>query len=431
MKLLLGRSLSLGLFLVWLITSVSGQGLPTTAPENVGLSAQRLSRIDKVMEDYVADNRVAGIITLVARHGKVAYLKSFGMADIKADKPMTTDAIFRIASMSKPVTCTAIMMLHEEGHFLLDDPVSKYIPEFKNPRVLVDDLLTKLKLRKTVPAKREITIRHLLTHTSGIGYSVFNSRLRPIYRKAGVPDIPVPTDSTIGDKVKILAGLPLAHHPGEDQTYGLSIDVLGYLVEVISGMALDEFFKERIFEPLRMKDTYFFLPEEKVSRLATLYEPVEDGGLKAYPDSVVERKHLLFSAGFPYEGSNTYFSGGTGLCSTVSDYVRFLQLLLNGGELDGVRLLSRKSVELMTINQIGELASPGWGDGFGFNAVTDLGRSGAIGSKGKYGMGGIFSTRCWVDPDEELITIFMTQKYPLDFRPARMFDVLSYQAIVD
>lgn len=431
MKPLLRRSLSLALFLVWLITSVSGQVLPTTAPEKVSLSSERLSRIDKVMEDYVAGNRVAGIVTLVARHGKVAYLKSFGMADIEADKPMTTDAIFRIASMSKPVTCTAIMMLHEEGHFLLDDPVSKYIPEFKNPRVLADDLLAKLKLRKTVPANREITVRHLLTHTSGIGYSVFNSRLRPIYREAGVPDGAVNINSTIGEKVKILAGLPLTHHPGEDQTYGLSIDVLGYLVEVISRMTLDEFFKERIFEPLRMKDTYFFLPEEKVSRLAALYEPVEDGGLKAYPDSVVERRHILFSASFPYEGPKTYFSGGVGLCSTISDYVRFLQMLLNGGELEGIRLLSRKSVELMTINQIGELASPGWGDGFGFNAVTDLGRSGAIGSEGKYGMGGIFNTNCWVDPTEELITIIMTQKYPYDWEILEKFDVLSCQAIAD
>lgn len=431
MKLLLRRSLSLILFLVWLIASVSGQGLPTTAPEKVGLSPERLNRIDKVMEDYVAKNRVAGIVTLVARHGKAAYLKSFGMADIEADKPMTTDAIFRIASMSKPVTCTAIMMLHEEGHFLLDDPVSKYIPEFKNPRVLADDLLAKLKLRKTVPAKREITIRHLLTHTSGIGYSVFNAKLRPIYRDAGVPDGMVGINSKIGEKVKILAGLPLAHHPGEDQTYGLSIDVLGYLVEVISGMALDEFFKERIFEPLQMKDTYFFLPDKKVSRLATLYEPTKDGDLKAYPDSIVERKHLLFSAGFPYEGAKTYFSGGAGLCSTVSDYVRFLQMLLNGGELDGVRLLSRKSVELMTINQIGELASPGWGDGFGFPMVTDLGKSGTIGSEGKFGWGGIFNTEFWVDPTEELITIIMTQKYPYDWEILEKFDVLSNQAIVD
>ncbi len=431
MKLLLRRSLSLILFLVWLIASVSGQGLPTTAPEKVGLSPERLNRIDKVMEDYVAKNRVAGIVTLVARHGKAAYLKSFGMADIEADKPMTTDAIFRIASMSKPVTCTAIMMLHEEGHFLLDDPVSKYIPEFKNPRVLADNLLAKLKLRKTVPAKREITIRHLLTHTSGIGYSVFNAKLRPIYRDAGVPDGMVGINSKIGEKVKILAGLPLAHHPGEDQTYGLSIDVLGYLVEVISGMALDEFFKERIFEPLQMKDTYFFLPDKKVSRLATLYEPTKDGDLKAYPDSIVERKHLLFSAGFPYEGAKTYFSGGAGLCSTVSDYVRFLQMLLNGGELDGVRLLSRKSVELMTINQIGELASPGWGDGFGFPMVTDLGKSGTIGSEGKFGWGGIFNTEFWVDPTEELITIIMTQKYPYDWEILEKFDVLSNQAIVD
>ena len=424
--------------LLFFACSAWAQGLPTAKPEEVGLSSERLSRIDRVMMEYISQNKVAGVVVLVARLGKVAYLKSFGMMDIEADKEMINDTIFRIASMTKPVTSTAIMMLYEEGNFLLNDPVSKYIPEFKNPKVLVATAKGTEEQPETVSAKREITIHHLLTHTSGIGYSFYNLKLRPIYRKAGVPDGAVAINNTIGEKMKILAGLPLIHHPGEAQEYGLSVDVLGYLVEVISGKTLDEFFRERIFIPLKMKDTHFFLPQEKWNRLSALYEPTKDGGIKKYPDGIIERGTFRFSASFPYEGPKTYFSGGAGLCSTVSDYVRFLQMLLNGGKLDGAHLLSRKSVELMTINQIEDLASPGSGFGFNLSIATDLAKpsflfkSDAIGTIGKYGFGGIFYTIFWVDPKEELIAVMMTQMYPwghLDL--SAKFEVLVYQAIVD
>jgi len=439
MKRLFKNMLFLLFFLLFLASSVWAQGLSTAKPEEVGLSSERLSRIDNVMKDYISQNKVAGVVILVTRHGKVAYLKSFGMMDIEAGKPMRNETLFRIASMTKPITSAAIMMLYEEGHFLLNDPVSKYIPEFKNPKVLISTMKGKEEQPETVPAKREITIRHLLTHTSGIGYSFFNSRLQPIYREAGVPDGAIAIDSTIGEKMKILAGLPLNNHPGETQEYGLSVDVLGYLVEVISGMTLDEFLRERIFNPLKMKDTHFFLPQKKRDLLAALYEPTRDGGIKKYPDGVVERGTFRFSASFPYEGPKTYFSGGSGLCSTISDYVRFLQMFLNGGKLDGVRLLSRKSVELMTINQIGDLALKAGGFGFNLSIATDLarpglllGKSDAIGSVGRYGMGGIFFTMCWVDPKEELIGIMMSQMYPwghLDL--SAKFEVLAYQAIID
>lgn len=427
------------IFLLFFLNSVWTQGLPTARPEEVGLSSERLSRIDKLMEDYVAHKKVSGVVVLVARHGKVAYLKSIGMMDIEAGKPMQNDTVFRIASMTKPITATAIMMLYEEGRFLLNDRVSKYIPEFKNFKVLIKPPKDAGEQPETVPAKREITIHHLLTHTSGIGYSFFNSKLRPIYRKAGVPDGAIAIDSTIGEKMKILAGLPLNNHPGEALEYGLSVDVLGYLVEVISGMTLDEFFQERIFKPLKMKDTHFFLPEKKHDRLAELYEPTKNGDLKKYPDGVVERGSFRFSASFPKDEQRTYFSGGSGLTSTISDYVRYAQMLLNGGELDGVRLLSRKTIELMTINQIGDLSYPGSAMGLNLSVLIDLakpgfllGKSDAVGSVGKFGMGGIFYTCWWADPKEELIGIMMSQIYPwghLDL--SAKFEVLAYQAIVD
>jgi CubicO group peptidase (beta-lactamase class C family) len=432
MKRLIKNLLSLSLFFLLLVSSSWAQGLPTAEPEEVGLSADRLSRIEKVMKDYVSQKKIPGVVALVARKGKVAYLKSFGMMDIKVGKPMRNDTIFRIASMSKSITCTAAMILHEEGHFLLNDQLSRYIPEFKNPMVLASKLKDNPEQIETVPAKGPIRIKHLFTHTSGIGYAFNNSKLLPIYRNAGVPDGAVAIDSTIGEKMKILAGLPLAHHPGETVEYGLSIDVLGYLVEVVSGMTLDKFFKERIFKPLRMKDTCFFLPEEKSERLASLYEPTKDADLKKYPDGMVERGTFKFSPSFPYEGPKTYFSGGAGLCSTVSDYARYAQMFLNGGKLDGVRLLSRKSTEFMTINQVGDLSSPGFGIGYGLQVITDLANSGSIGSNGIYSHPGIFYTSFWVDPKEEMIGIMLAQIYPWgDLNLIGKFRVLANQAIID
>ena len=406
--------------------------LPATKPEKVGLSSKRLERIDKVMQQYVDEGRIAGAVTLVARRGKVAHLGTYGMADIEAGKPMQANTIFRIASMTKPITSAAVMLLYEEGHFLLSDPISQYIPEFKDPQVLVPssagDGYT------TVPAKAEITIRQLLSHTSGISY-LFMGRehIAELYRKAGISDGLIQTEGTIGDNVKRLAGLPLFSQPGEAWEYGLSVDVLGYFVEVISGMSLAEFFRERIFKPLRMEDTYFYLPEDKISRLASLYRPVPEGGLDEFPETPVEFGYLVMSSTYHYSGPRTYYSGGGGLVSTASDYARFLQMMLNGGELDGVRLLSRKTVESITTSHIGSFSI--WGGnkfGLGFGIYPGPGESGTLNSAGSYNWGGIFNTGFGVDPREEFISIIMTQLYPNDQSDiTAKFPVLAYQAIVD
>ncbi len=414
------------LFLVWFAPCVCGQGLPYVSPENVGMSLERLRRISPVMEQYVEQNRIAGAVTLIARHGKTVYLNKFGMMDIEADKSMRTDAIFRIASMSKPITCTAIMILLEEGHFLLSDPISKFIPEFRNPQVLesssTDDSFT------LVSAKREITIKHLLNHTSGITYG--SGSHGEFYRKAGISSGLFRTKGTIGEMVKKLAGLPLNHHPGDGWSDGLSQDVLGYLIEVVSGMPLDKFLQKRIFEPLGMKDTFFYIPEDKQERLTSLYSLKNNSVLEKQPGGAVE-------AGFP--GERTYFSGGGGLCSTISDYVRFSQMLLNRGELDGVRILSRKTVELMTTDSTGGIkilqdtddtrATHGDSYGLGLGIRTE---PGDIESQGTFGWGGAFYTLFWIDPKEDLIGIFMTQlQSGVDKSLHRKFRILAYQAIVD
>ena len=429
--------LHLAIFLLWLARSVSGQGLPIAAPEEVGLSSERLERIGTVMQKYVDENQLAGAVIMVARHGKAAYLETFGTMDIDEKKPMRTDTIFRIASMSKAITSTAVMMLYEEGHFLLSDPISKYIPEFKNAQVLVPESpgdASSLPY-SLVPAHRDITIRHLLNHTSGLTYQ-WNQYLGEIYFNAGITHGLIQDKSTIGEKVKILADLPLLHHPGEAYEYSLSIDVLGYLVEVVSGMTLDEFFQERLFKPLGMKDTFFFIPEEKLSRLSAVYHPDQEGGIKRLPETPVGDAPFVYSASYPYQGPRSYFSGGGGLCSTISDYARFCQMMLNGGELDGVRLLSRKTVELMTTNSIGDLYIDNrfLGDkfGLGFGIRTERGRYDELESIGTYMWGGFWNTLFWIDPQEELICIIMSQLYPNDGNEGlNIFRVLASQAIID
>ena len=413
-------------FMLLLVRTVSPQELPTAAPEKVGLSSDRLNRIGPVMQTYVDEKRIPGYVTLIARRGKVVHLETFGLMDTESGKTMRTDTIFRIASMTKPITATAAMILYEEGHFLLSDPVSKYIPEFKGMQILVPS--SSGDSHSLIPAKREITIRHLLNHTSGItsGSGVLNE----YYRKAGISSGSRAKNGTIGDMVKKLAGLPLAHHPGAAWSYGLSNDVIGYFIEVISGMPLDEFFRERIFEPLGMKDTYFYPPEEKLPRLATYYIVNKDGSLNRQPKEATEAM---------FYGPRTYFSGGGGLCSTVSDYFRFAQMLLNGGELDSIRILGRKTVELMTTDSTGGIdilndspdirATQGdrYGLGLGFRFYP-----GDIESIGTFGWGGAYHTLFWVDPKEEMVGIFMSQvRGERDKSQLRKFRILSYQAIID
>lgn len=417
---------------------VWSQALPTASPEEVGLSSERLDRLTSVMQGYVKEDRVAGGVGIILRRGKVAYHRSFGLADREASDPMETGNIFRIASMSKAITSVAVMMLFEEGHFMLDDPVSRYIPAFdRDMKVLVPNDGGEgngEKPYRLEPAKRPITIRHLLNHTSGITYGFFGQEhISEIYTQAGISDGLIQTEGTIGGMVDNLAKQPLMNHPGEEWQYGLSTDVLGRLVEVVSGLPLDRFFRERIFEPLQMNDTYFFLPEEKVPRLAAVYTPDVNGSIERLSTDSVKMGDAVFSTTYHYKGPRTYYSGGAGLVSSASDYARFLQMLLNGGIFEGARILGPKTVQLMTSNQIGEL-NLGEGVKFTLGFALDLGpgRSGNIGSGGIYSWGGFFNTTFWVDPKEELVAILMTQLYPNnDVDILNKFRVMTYQAVID
>lgn len=415
------------LFLSVLTVSAFSQDFQMVEPEAVGLSTERLSRIDKVMNKHIADQKIAGAVTLVARHGKIAYLGAYGMMDVEAEKPMMPDTMFRIASMTKQITSVAVMILYEEGHFLLHEPVSKFIPAFKEMFVLPPEDAENSAV--PVPAKRQITIWNLLTHTSGLTYH-WNDRLGPLYNDAGITHGLLQDESTLAEKMKVLATIPLLHQPGEKVEYGLSIDVLGYLVEVVSGMPLDQFFTERIFKPLGMTDTHFFIPEAKRERLATVYERSGDGPITRKPDEPTVAGSLIYSTDYPYNGPKTYFAGGAGLVSTASDYARFAQMILNRGEFDGIRLLSRKTVELMTTHQLDDLGVD-FGFGFGFSIVRDEPNLKALGSVGVYGGGGFFYTSFFIDPQEQMLGIFMCQLHPGAGDLSERIRILSYQAIAD
>jgi CubicO group peptidase (beta-lactamase class C family) len=405
----------------------TGQDLPAAKPESLGLSSERLERVGAEVQRSIENKRIAGAVTLVVRHGHVAWFKSQGMMDREAGKPMPNDAMFRICSMTKPITSVAAMILYEEGRFLLNDPVSKYLPEFKNPKVLVKPASGE---PYTIPATKEITIRDLLRHTSGITYH-WNSDLGPMYEKAGVASGLLQYDGTIGDSVKHLAGLPLLFNPGERFEYSLSVDVLGRLIEVVSGKPLDEFFRARIFEPLGMKDTYFYPPESKIDRLATAYTYDPEKGLNRFPDTPIREGSFVYSADYPTQGPRKLFSGGAGLVSTAMDYARFCQMMLDQGKVGGTRLLGRKTVELMTQDQLGKIGpDQGFGLGFGIEGVK--GPLSELGSVGEYNWGGFFYTGFSVDPKEQMIVIFMAQLHPTGgLTLDREVNQLAYQAIID
>lgn len=410
-----------------LAASSFAQELPTAKPESVGLSAGRLERIGKAVQREIDDRRIAGAVTLVVRRGQVAWLKAQGMQDREAARPMRPDTIFRICSMSKPITSTAVMILYEEGHFLLGDPVSRFLPEFKNPKVLVKPAAGE---PYTIPASREITIRDLLRHTSGLTYH-WNGDLGPRYKDAGVAHGLLPYDGTIADAVQRLAGLPLLFNPGERWEYSLGVDVLGRLVEVVSGKPFDEFLRSRVFEPLGMKDTSFFPAENKLDRLATAYTYYADRGLSRFPDAPITEGSFTYSADYPYRGAKKLFSGGAGLSSTAADYARFCQMMLEGGRLGDVRLLSRKSVELMTHDQLGKIApDQAFGLGFGVEGVKSP--LSELGTSGEFSWGGFFYTSFSVDPKEQMIVVFMGQLHPTgDLGLDGQVHELAYQAIVD
>jgi CubicO group peptidase (beta-lactamase class C family) len=397
--------------------------LPRVRPEIVGLSTERLDRIGTVMQKYVDEGRLGGVVTLVARAGKVAYLQANGRLDPATGAPMPVDGIFRIASQTKAVTSVAVMILFEEGKILLGDPVSKYIPEFRATTVAVPEASKKGPGYTIVPAKRQITIRDLLTHTSGISYG--DGPAKDLYKQAGIQgwflaDRPEP----VGAYIKKLAGLPFDAQPGEKFIYGYNTDVLGYLVEVVSGMSLADFFRTRITEPLAMADTSFFLPAEKTGRLSVVYGIGKDGKAEVVSDP----KDVCY-----VKGPRVCYAGGAGLLSTAEDYARLLLMLQSGGEWGGVHILSPKSVELMTVDHCGPLyTSPGNGFGLGFWVTKELGRNGEPGSVGAFGWGGAYHTTYWVDPAEKLVAVFMTQLLPATGSDAQAkFKALVYQSIVE
>jgi len=436
-----------GIFIGLVFYSVQGiaAGYNIVNPVTVGMSSERLERIDKIIDTHVEEKKIAGAVVLVARKGKIAYFKEAGIAD--TDKPMKKDTIFRIVSMTKPITSTAIMLLYEEGKLLLSDPVSKYIPEFKNPKVLELNPKGSEFEYKLVPAKREITVRDLITHKSGLLYlfptNYYKERERQLvaelYKEAGITDGFCRPDETIGDMVKRLARLPLFKHPGDVWDYSLSIDVLGYLVEVVSGMRFDKFVEKRIFAPLKMKDSHFYIPEEKLGRLAAVFESDWKGSLKRTGTEPLIDNYLALCPTDAYALSGKYLTGGGNVLSTVYDYFRFAQMFLNNGELDGVRLLSRKTVELMTAtNHIGDLSAEflhdkDWKFGLGFAIQQGRGHDVDSGDDGTYEWAGIYSTRFSIDPKEQKITIFMSQTSPfgLHFSLWDRLLVLSGSAISD
>jgi CubicO group peptidase (beta-lactamase class C family) len=393
-------------------------------PEKVGFSSERLSRINAVMQRYIDEGKCAGILTMVARRGQIAHMDCFGMMDAEAGKPMQPDTIFRIYSMSKPITSVAVMMLYEEGHFQLNTPVSGFIPGFKYTKVFVQENESGMEL---ADLEREMTIHDLLTHTSGLSYGFHkDTAVDALYREARLD---LGEDAMLEKVVERLSTLPLVFQPGQGWRYSFSTDILGYVVQVVSGQPFDVFLRQRMFEPLGMVDTGFYVPAEKIDRLAALYEVSDEG----------EQRLLEAPATGKYADPPAFLSGGGGLVSTVHDYVRFAQMLLNVGELDGVRLLGRKTVEFMMMNHLPEKllpfavnpGEPSWGYGFGLGGkvMMDPARAGILGSRGMYGWGGAASTEFWVDSEEEMIGLIMAQLMP--YQPlVEPFQVLVYQALV-
>ncbi|UCE49487.1 MAG: beta-lactamase family protein [Phycisphaerales bacterium] len=402
------------------------RGLARTTPRAEGLSEDRLAEITALMQEHVDDKKLAGAVAVVARRGKVAYMQSIGKQDIEADIDMNAGTIFRIASMTKPITSVAILMLYDDGLVRLTDPVSNYIPEFADTSVLAPEH----REDQTVPARRQITIEHLLTHTSGLGYH-WSPKVGQMYKQAGITHGLVPDDNVLAVKMMRLARIPLLHQPGEAWTYGLSVDVLGRVVEVVSGKTLEEFFDQRIFEPLEMDDTHFFIPAEKMARLAAAYAPKPEGGLKRLGSDPITEGSLVYRADHPYAGRRRYFSGGGGLCSTVGDYLRFSQMLLNGGALDGKRLLRPSTVRLMTKDHVGKL-SKDQGFGLGVSVTRNEAEADGLDCVGSFGWGGFWYTTFFVDPDKKLIGICMGQLHPEgDATLNKQFKRLVYQAVMN
>ncbi len=415
------------LLLLFTASDIKAQKIePATNVAVTGFSAERLKRIDDQMNEWVKKGWLNGAVGLIVRNGKTVYYKSAGYNDLASKKALAKDDIFRIASQTKAITSVAVMMLYEEGKFLLDDPIAAYIPSFANETVL-DKFNEKDSTYTTIAAKRQATIRDLLTHTSGLGYAQIGSKeANAIYAKNNITaGIDVHNDK-LSDAMSRLGKLPLMHQPGEKWTYGLNVDVLGDLVEIWSGMSLDEFFRTRIFEPLGMADTYFNVPATKANRLVNMYSEDSLGVLQKLSGAA-----LGGDINYPLRKKD-YFSGGAGLSSTAYDYAVFLQMMLNGGTYNGKRIVSRNTVRMMTINQIGDL---GLGDdkfGLGFAIVSEKSSGNNPSQAGTYSWGGAFKTSYWVDPKEKMVIVFYRQLLNTSHGElADKFKVLAYQALND
>ena len=400
------------------------QGLVRVTPEEVGMSSERLDRLSLALESYVDEGRLAGAVTIVVRQGKIAYREGIGYRDVEAQAPMPSDGIFRIASQTKALVSVGVMMLQEDGKLLITDPVGKYLPEFMETTVAQPNNRGGYDV---VPASRPITIRDLLTHTAGISYG--NG---PAVEKWEEADITgwyfANRDETAGSVMNRLASLPFDAHPGAQWIYGYNTDILGAMIEKISGQTLGGFLSERLFKPLGLNDTHFFLPQTKINRLATVYSSTDSGGIERAPDP----GHMVGQGAY-VNGPRKSFSGGAGLLSTATDYATFLQMMLNGGELDGTRILSRTTVNSMIVSHTGNLDfRPGQGFGLGFSVMQDPAVLGLPASIGEFGWGGAYHSTYWVDPVEEMVVVYLAQLIP-----ARNIDdhgklrALIHQAIID
>ncbi len=390
-----------------------GQSLEQISAQDAGFSSSAIKQIDLLLDQAIEGKQVAGAVALLARDGKIGYHSAKGFQDVEAGKEMTANTLFRIASMSKPVTSVAVMILVDDGRLSVTDPVSKYLPEFKRPNVLTRNAEGEI---KTVPATREITVHDLLTHTSGLTYRFMAQEpFVGLYQQADVCDGLIRPTFTMAENMRHLASVPLLHQPGSAYQYSLSTDVLGRLVEVVSGQDLESFMRTRIFEPLEMNDTFFDLPADKIDRLAAVYEPGPDKHIRRIGKEPVHNGQLIYCVTCPVQGQRGYCSGGAGLTSSAADYARFLQMLLNGGQWNGVRILKQSTVQEMTRNQIGDLAcmSPTDRFGYGFGIVAGADKN-QVASAGTYYWGGFYNTGFWVDPEKKLIGVFMTQLCPSD-----------------
>lgn len=411
--------------------AVAAPELAVAAPESVGLSPTQLANIDALFAEYIDKGYIPGGVVMVGRKGKIAYYKSFGNSNIKKETPYQNDDIFRLASMTKALTTTAVLKLYEQGKFLLDDPIADYIPAFAETKVLTS-YDEKEGTYETEALKTPISIRHLLTHTSGIPYPFMDERMKAIYKQGDADKFGLShKEATTEEMANKIAAQPLVHQPGTNWTYGHNCEVLGYLVEVVSGQTLGEYLAEHVFTPLGMKDTYFYLPEDKFDRLVPVYGEFEKAGLRKMPD-------LLYN--YPTFGRDDHFAGGGGASSTAMDYGIFCQMLLNMGEYNGQRILSRKTIELMTTDQLemmgiepgSLLGTNGTSFCLGYALTTERKLSNAHGSEGAFSWSGIFNTKYWIDPEEEMFMVAMAQVLPFYHREIwQKLNTIIYSSIDD